>query len=206
MSLTFTLKGVETKNSVTLAKRNGVRATDKLIKSAKPLVIKTPKTEPSFFDRSNLKNALKARFNEVLVGKKGEEYPVDCHYPCDWCRRQFDCMPLGIPINYRLRDNGLHAYKCDGYLCSFECALAFVRRDASGSHHRRDPLYRDSEALLKSMFVKLHGDKKLREACDWRLLRDNGGDLGDEEAAKFTRYYRTPNVRVTPMSVVYQQY
>lgn len=206
MSLTFTLKGVDTKNTMTLNKRSGSRVVDGLIKSTKPLVIKAPKPEANLFERSNLRNCLKARFNEVLINKKGEEYPVDANYPCDWCRRQFDDKPLGIPLSYCVREDGAYIYKCDGYFCSFECSLAFVRRDASGYAHRRDPLYRHSESLLKSMFDKLYPGSKLREAPDWRLLRDNGGDLGDEEVAKRSRYYRTANVKLTPMSVLYQQY
>lgn len=208
-NLSFTLRGVEKSSGTGMVlskKTSGRPGTEKLIKSTKSLVIKTTKPESSFFDRSNLKNCLRARFNDVLVNKKGVEYPSDCRYPCDWCRRQFDHEPLGIPLSYRKREDGTNAYTCDGWLCSFECTLAFVRRDASAYAGGRDPLYRDAEAFLFNLFTKLYPTRKLRAAPDWRLLRDNGGDLGDGDAAKFTPYIRTANVKITPMSVIYQQY
>ena len=211
MSLTFTLKGVDAKNTMNLTKKTTVsssKPTERLIKSTRSLIIKAPTKEHSFFERSNLRGALRSRFNEVLVTKKGEEYPIDCNYGCDWCRRHFETPPLGIPINYRLGADGVYRYQCDGYHCSFECALAFIRRDNSSYARGRDPLYRDSEPLLKNMFAKLYPNKKLLEAIDWRLMRDNGGDITqqEEEVARQTPYIRTTNVRITPMAVSYQQY
>jgi hypothetical protein len=136
----------------------------------------------------------------VFVNKSGEEYPDGCNYPCDYCRRQFDTAPMGVPLSYQKQHTGVNAYKCDGYLCCFECVLAFIRTEGC-----RDPLYTDSENLLRNMFAKLYPGRKLRMQQDWRLLRDNGGDTTDEEAARFTPYVRTANVKLTPMSVIYQR-
>lgn len=202
MSLTFTLHGVETKPTTTLSKSG---RSEKLIKSTRSLVIKQARPDNPFFDRSNISSALKCRFNDVMVNKKGEEYPLDCNYGCDWCRRQFDTPPLGIPLTYRKKDNGVNAYTCDGYHCSFECVLASIRNEVSKSLRMRYPLYKDSEYILQNMFNKLYPGQKLKPQQDWRLLRDNGGDSTDEEVAKFTPYVKTPNVKLTPMSVVYQQ-
>jgi hypothetical protein len=211
MSLTFTLRGVDTKGTTNLQKKQAAgtsKPSERLIKSTKSLIIRAPTKEHSFFERSALRTSLRSRFNEVLVNKRGDEYPLDCHYGCDWCRRQFETPPLGIPLNYRLGEDGAYRYQCDGYHCSFECALAFIRRDNTALPRRRDVLYRDSEPLLKNMFHKLYPDRKLYEAVDWRLMRDNGGDLSqqEEESARITPYTRTANVKLTPMAVVYQQY
>jgi len=212
MSLSFTLRGVELKNTtMNLSKKMaapGGKPCERLIKSTKSLIIKAPTKEHAFFERSSLRSSLRSRFNEVLVNKKGEEYPTDCNYGCDWCRRHFETPPMGVPLNYRLGEDGIYRYQCDGYLCCFECTLAFIRRDNSAYVRGRDPLFRDSEPLLKNMFAKLYPGKKLHEAVDWRLLRDNGGDISqqEEESACHNPYLRTANVKLTPMSVVYQQY
>ena len=210
MSLTFTLKGVDSKNTSTIKRALplGGKPSERLIRSTKSLVIKTPVKEHSYFERSNLRSTLRCRFNEVLVNKKGEDYPLDCNYGCDWCRRHFETPPLGIPLNYKLNVDGIYRYQCDGYHCSFECALAFIRKDNSAYVRGRDPLYKDAEPLLRNMFAKLYPTKDLHEAIDWRLMRDNGGDIvqQEEEAAQQTPYIRTANVRLTPMAVSYQQY
>jgi len=210
MSLTFTLKGVDSKTTSNIKRSlpTGGKPSERLIKSTKSLIIKAPAKEHSFFERSNIRSSLRSRFNEVLVNKKGDEYPSDCNYPCDWCRRQFETPPMGIPLNYRLGRDGIYRYQCDGYHCSFECALAFIRKDNCAYARGRDPLYRDSEPLLRNMFAKLYPGRKLYEAIDWRLMRDNGGDISqqEEETTRQTPYIRTANVKITPMSVTYQQY
>jgi len=198
--LSFTLHGVDDKFETGLLKSK--KPLDKLIKSNKSLALKGGKA--SFQDRTGLSQDLLGRFNEVLKNKKGIGYPEECCYPCDWCRRRFDTAPLGIPLSYRINEQGSYVYLCDGYLCSFECALAFIRRDNSAYAYGRDPLYQESEVLLMNLFSKLYPDKVLREAQDWRLLRDNGGDLTDEEGAKFTPYVRTANIVVIPATVLYQ--
>jgi hypothetical protein len=211
MALTFTLRGVETKNTMNLSKKTTAatgKPSERLIKSTKSLIIKAPTKEHSFFERSSLRSSLRLRFNEVLVNKRGEEYPLDCNYGCDWCRRHFETPPMGIPLSFRLGEDGISRYQCDGYFCCFECTLAFIRKDNHAYARGRDPLFRDSEPLLKNMYAKLHPGKKLLEAVDWRLLRDNGGDISqqEEETARQTPYIRTANVKLTPMAVVYQQY
>lgn len=211
MSLPFTLRGVETKNTMNLSKKpttGNAKPSERLIKSTKSLVIKAPTKENSFFERSGLRSSLRSRFNEVLVNRKGEEYPLDCTYGCDWCRRAFETPPMGVPLNYRLGVDGIYRYQCDGYFCSFACTLAFIRRDNSAYAGGRDPLFRDSEPLLRNMFAKLYPGKKLYEAIDWRLMRDNGGDITqqEEDHAQKTPYIRTANVKLTPMAVTYQQY
>lgn len=204
MSLLFTLRGVDTKKGSTL-KRTTVPTTERLIKSTKTLVIKAPNEKHSFFERSNIRGTLKTRFNEVLTTKQGEEYPIECQYPCDWCRKHFESPPIGIPLNYKIGSDGIFRYQCDGYCCSFECALAVIRSDNSAYARGRDPLYRDAEPLLKNVYAKLYPDKKLVPALDWRLMRNNGGDITQSEEHHHSQYVRTCNLKMVPIGVTYQQ-
>ena len=168
---------------------------DKLIKSTKSLVIKN-KGEISI-DKNNFKHHLKQSFGSVLVNKNGAEYPDDCKYLCFWCRKNIQGNPMGVPISVFILPDGTKQYICDGWLCGFECTLAFIRK-------YKDPLYINSEVLLTNLFYKLYPGKELKEAVDWRLLKRNGGDLDDSEASKCTQYHRTTNIRLTPVSVYYQ--
>lgn len=194
----FTLKNVEPEKS-SLGVKN-------LIKSTKKLVVKSKPTNP-LQEKGTLRILLKSRFNEVFVNKKGEEYPYECKYGCDWCRRSFDHSPMGIPLKYTRLINGEGFYKMDGWLCSFECSLAFVRNENLKSTSNADSLYRESEHLLFSLYNKLYPDGAgLKPAPDWRLFRDNGGDLDDQDltSAKQHTYFRTANIKIAPMCVVYQ--
>lgn len=195
----FTLKGVETGKNP-----GGIK---NLIKSTKKLIMK-PKQDGILQERAGFHSILKTRFNIAFLDKKGEEYPIDCTYPCDWCRRYFEHVPVGIPIKYNKLVNGESHYFMDGWLCSFECALAFVFNENLKSSRFSDPIYKDSEYLIVNLYNKLYpGSEPLKKAPDWRLFRDNGGDLDELELSgeyKQHIYYRTPNVKITPLCVIYQ--
>lgn len=71
-------------------------------------------------------------------------------------------------------------YLTDGIFCSFNCCLSFIMEKKS------DPIYTQSEHLLKKMYSDLFPDfiVGLSPAPDWRLLQDYGGDLSIEDFRK----------------------
>lgn len=122
--------------------------------------------------------------------------------PCLYCRYPIgeNCVPLPLKLI-----NGELLISEEPF-CSFQCCLAGLRREQGLSFVFRDPLYKDSEHLLKYFYAKEHGeDKVLREALDWRLLDINGGPLSREEYTKENiSYMRTTNI-IVPVKVCYMQ-
>jgi hypothetical protein len=129
---------------------------------------------------------------------------------CDWCRLRFDHPALGIPVRIEeVRPDPTAEptliYYIDGCMCSFECCLAELKKHYSLSYRYRDPLYIDSEQMLRSLYAKVHPKAGfLRSANDFQLLRANRGSL---EATEFRDpkhiYERTPNIVVAPIKVQY---
>jgi len=66
-------------------------------------------------------------------------------------------------------------YIVDGTFCSFPCCLAFIQEQK-----HRNPMYRDSENLLRQMCQGLFQQQKpipIQSAPNWRLLQEYGGHL-----------------------------
>lgn len=80
------------------------------------------------------------------------------------------CLELN-PMNY---------YITDGVFCSFNCCYAFI------DNNNKNPIYNQSENLLKKMYYDLFPNYtvKLIKAPHWRLLKEYGGELTIEEYRK----------------------
>jgi len=127
---------------------------------------------------------------------------------CDWCWKEFKHKAVGIPVQVDyIRDNGetITKYYVDGCMCSFECTLAELKKHYALSYRYRDPLYIDSEQLLRNLYSTMYPNAGfLRPAPDFHLLRRRGGSLNyDEFHDKKHTYERTPNVVVAPLKVQY---
>lgn len=131
--------------------------------------------------------------------EKGTYPPTD---PCTWCRYPVGDNPVFIPIKLITGElwTGVEPH------CSYQCCLANFRREQGLSFITRDPLYKDSEYLLKYLYAREYGEGKiLRSALDWRLLDINGGPLTREEfIAEGISYARTSNL-IVPVKVCYVQ-
>lgn len=91
-------------------------------------------------------------------------------------------VPLSVKTNSH--------YLTIGTFCSFPCVLAFINRN------KHDNLFRDSKALLYSMYYKLYGTElKIKPASDWQTLKNYGGALTIEE---FRRSFCACNYVITP--------
>lgn len=131
---------------------------------------------------------------------------------CDWCRLKFEHSALGIPVKIEEvrpdpNTEPTLIYYVDKCLCSFECCLAYLKKHYSLSYRHRDPLYIDSEQMLRSLYSKIHpkaGFLSLRQANDPDLLRVKGGSLEVAEYRDAKHIYeRTPNIVVAPIKVQY---
>jgi len=121
--------------------------------------------------------------------------------PCMYCRHPVGEKCVYIPIKFVKEGllTGLDPH------CRNECALSSLHREQGLSFITRDPLYKDSEYLLKYLHSLEYGDEPLEEALDWRLLNINGGPLTRKEYAKTNLgYSRTTNI-IVPCKVCYAQ-
>lgn len=85
---------------------------------------------------------------------------------CWWCRKSMkDRTPVGVP--YAVNElNGMYIFYVDQpNYCSFECAF-------SGMKYFPNQRLVPSEYLLRFMYFLITGSRELREAPDWRLMRE----------------------------------
>lgn len=125
---------------------------------------------------------------------------------CNWCRQPFTGDPVGIPVQLKILKDGTYVFYIDDpHYKTHECALAALDHINSGASSSRDPLYLDSEQMLRLMYFKQYPNKgHLRKAPDWRLHSGNGGPLSETEfSANSSVYVRTPNLIFAPVKVEY---
>jgi hypothetical protein len=128
-------------------------------------------------------------------------------YQCMNCNHQFEHDPIGVPLRMKETKEGegkITQYISDGCHCTFECALSTIRRYYPTSRKHRDPLYMDSESMLRHMFCLLYPDEgQLKAAQDTRLLKPNGPLSYDVWSQKKHRYYRTTSIILNPSKTQY---
>lgn len=137
---------------------------------------------------------------------------------CDFCKEDYKCLSVGYPLNYqeqtistfepgnpKAKYRIFYTFWVEGRFCSFECALAYVKRILSHPADSRDTLLRDSERLLKMLYSLTYPDATfLRPAQDPQLLITNGGSLTKEEWNNSKHIYiKTGRVLMIPAKVEY---
>lgn len=96
---------------------------------------------------------------------------------CFWCLRSVPPgTGQGLPVGPDER--------CDGTFCGHNrlaCAFAWILRELDRPLKVRDVAYSNSVCLLHTLHRKLYGQEgpPLSPAADYRLLRQNGGELDD---------------------------
>lgn len=99
-------------------------------------------------------------------------------------------------------------YETDGAFCSFNCCLSYIL------DNKHDPLYKDSEMLLKRIFMQTYSTEKahILPAPHWRLLKSFGGILSIDdfrENCKNTHFISDgivrPEIRTFPIGHVYEE-
>ena len=146
--------------------------------------------------------------SQIIGTDEGPEIAKECV----WCRSEIKTEALGIPISIEiLQDRETHekayVFHIDGNddYCCFECCFSGFKRLNPASVIFRDPLYMDSEQMLKFMYSCVYPKgAPLREAQDYRLLKRNNGPLTEKEFFSETHsYVRTPNIILLPAKIEY---
>lgn len=152
-----------------------------------------------FVDKSGTKNVYTTT-NHASFQTWKERKSISPEIPCSWCRHSVGekgfCMPISIA--------GEDLYVGDVPTCSYNCCYSELKRQIGTSFHNRDPLYKDTESILKYLYSCDHPDEKLTGAPDWRLLDINGGPLTYEEFSRGAKYARTINI-IVPVKVCYSK-
>lgn len=189
---------------------------------AKNMIVVAPKYSDSnhehifsFKDKNNIDMiyATGNHTNYEIYLAGGEELPVGGR--CDWCKEDFTHESLGYPIGYQeqtiLVDDHhrvIYVFWVEGEFCCFECAFADLKRSNNQTPTYRDINIRDSETMLKMLFVIMFPNESvLQPAKDYRLLKFNKGSL-DKEEWKNTKhkYFRTERVLMVPAKIEYLRY
>ncbi len=131
---------------------------------------------------------------------------------CMWCRSEIKTEALGIPISIEIlqdreTEEKAYVFHVDGNddYCCFECCFSGYKRLTPASTIYRDPLYMDTEQMLKFMYSCIYSNAPpLKEAQDYRLLKRNNGPLTEKEFFSETHaYVRTSNVILLPAKIEY---
>ena len=112
---------------------------------------------------------------------------------CQWCRRPIRSTSLGIPIKMEHID-GKYIFYITGTFDTFECAYSRVVDKNKGTHYR-DPVYLNSEPMLKSLFEIIYPERTLLKLPEWDLLEENGGPLKEEKYfSQESRWVELPSI------------
>lgn len=146
----------------------------------------------------------KANYNQVVATSNCQKETTGS-FICDWCRYPFKGERVGIPLKVEIEKGMPTIVHNEGCFCSFECCLSEVKWRRGVSFSYRDPLYMDSEQLLRYVYRLCYPKGEvLREAPDFRLLRNNGGSIDlDDFFSKTHKYVRTSQVLQNPVRVQY---
>ena len=150
----------------------------------------------------------------LLDKSGGERNEATCL--CDWCRRSIRDVyerhgltltkPLGVPLRVDFVSEEAPVFYLDGRTCSCSCALALIQENKKYMFQFRDPLYTDTEVILRHLHRALGSRQTLKVAPDWRLYQGNGGALSDEDFdSSEYEYVRTTNVNLAQARVLYQR-
>jgi hypothetical protein len=121
---------------------------------------------------------------------------------CDWCLQPMkeSDISIGVPITYDYQ-GGNHIFEMEGCCHSFECAFSYMKRFRGYHVSTFDPVYMNSETILRFLFHLCYPDEVLRDSPDPRITLAMGGAVG---SIKHT-YVRIPSVIIQKAKVLYQR-
>lgn len=135
---------------------------------------------------------------------------------CQSCIQSFDTVQIGYPVKcqeeqFLITENDKSYYKIiytfwvEGCFCSYECCFYFVRYNISKSYDFRDTILRDSERMLRQLYVLTFGPNSILQISnDPKLLITNNGSLTKEEWSKNNHsYIRSDRIVIIPAKVEY---
>lgn len=130
---------------------------------------------------------------------------------CNWCRYKYAHQAMGIPIRQVIKakkekpKEKYHIfYMSNMMFCSFECSLAYIERDISRGYQISNPIYVNSEEILRRLYAMMYPrDPPLIPAPNYLLAQQNGGSLNlSDFRSKNHRYMPVPNVILPPVKLI----
>lgn len=140
-----------------------------------------------FRDSYNQKRIIVTTDHERFALVGSSEASPNTKY-CHWCRQEISGNIVGIPIRLESIDSK-YIFYTTGVFDTLECAYTRLREINRGSHYS-DPVYMNSEPMLRTLFDLLYPGKKLCALSDWTLLNSNGGPLTSEQYFNDTSTWR----------------
>jgi len=122
---------------------------------------------------------------------------------CDWCKQSIpdDSIIIGVPISYAFQA-GNHIIDMEGCCHSFECAFSYLKRFRGYHVSTFDPIYANSETILRFLFSLCYPGETLKDAMDPRIYKQMGGSVSN---IKHHSYVRLPSVVIQKAKVLYQK-
>jgi hypothetical protein len=219
----FTLKGVDVDSIINIFNKSELES-KKL--SSEPAVKAGPNSGGlsnlirhmpsnfSFTSSDSYRIKLYSRFNERLekrlrtdfenkslvkvdISNRLDRTTDSTNIPCDWCRLSFDTPPMYLPITDKIDIKGVRTYYGIDNYCTTECIYAIIEEDQKLPASHRDPLLKDSKKLIKEIHEKLYPGKPLKAAPSYKLLKQFGGHLQEDEYRQqsSSNYIRTGFIR-----------
>jgi hypothetical protein len=156
---------------------------------------------------------VQAKYWGVMIDTTTNGPLLASNKPCWWCRTTFQTKPIGCPLAYHKKGDGLYKerfkeklkaanlstdgpldfFETEGLFCSFPCCKAYIL-DRRGSVK-----YKESASLLVHLYYILFQEHEvIPTAPSWKMLREYGGHLSIQEfRATFGKleYIETVNMR-----------
>lgn len=152
-----------------------------------------------YYNNISISTLPKIKLNDITnIVSSTNQQPRPKLNRCMWCLREL-IQPIGIPIDiwYLSNEDSILILTMEPNYCSFECTYAALIRELGYNYVARDPLYCQSEMLLKTWYNLLYPNQPLIPAGDRYLLDQNGGQLTSDEYQRSGHlYYKLPNIIV----------
>ena len=165
------------------------------------LGLSTIKKEPITTIISKEKTKLQTYIHMIDIVNQ-QNIPTSTNIPCFGCRRKYTTPPIGIPIEYYpsvyIKNDGKKIltindskkinssvekreyFDTDGMVCSINCISLAIKQDSS-------PKYKKTLSLIPTLYKCIFEEypkENIIEAPSWRLRKEYGGPLTDDEYVK----------------------
>jgi len=130
----------------------------------------------------------KLRIHVDITGTRHRSAAINVHTTeggdCFYCRRPYETKGLGyaVAIDRVKTEEGIEKYYYvdDARICGPRCVYAWLQMLNISNSDRRKYL-----ECTQEMFTDLYGEKEIKPAADFRLLKRNGGTETDEEWERY---------------------
>ena len=173
-----------------------------LIKSLHLSDLKYKPVQTILYDRKSPVNLYFIPFHDTVPRILSDSASI----PCFGCHRVFTCRPLLVPLKCDSLPNNQMGFYGSDVVCSFNCMYSVLACIPSSQRH----LYLQTPHLIMKLYHALFHEfpeEPILPAPDWRLRREYGGVLSDEEfqsSLQSIQFQNTHQVIFIPIQGVYE--